>query len=181
MSEVLIGHEELNPRVKPSQVYQVTHDGAGNRLPLMNRAFISFTYDGKTIEDYNLIAIIESNSLLRHFYADFEDSTSDYEVLDGQFYWGSHFKNNTLELKLVTDGITEQQLAELKRWLVPGPAKELILSENPNRGIQARISEVPSYEEIVPFEKKTTMKIMGQNYQTSTTNYRGFISLTFHP
>ena len=37
-----------------TQVYTATHDRAGNYLPYMNRSFISFSYGGKNIEDFDL-------------------------------------------------------------------------------------------------------------------------------
>jgi hypothetical protein len=84
-----------------------THDGAGNRLPQKNRSFISFSYGGKLIEDFGLIAITDGDSITRNIYADFNDNVSNYDALDGQFYWNSHFEKYELSLKLVTDGITE--------------------------------------------------------------------------
>ena len=52
---------EINTN-KHTQVYDVTHDGA-DYLPYMSRSFISFSYGGKNIEYFNLIAIIENNAL----------------------------------------------------------------------------------------------------------------------
>jgi hypothetical protein len=49
----------------------------------MNRSFISFTYGGKKIEDFNLIATITNNRLNRKGYAPFEDTVSTYSNLDG--------------------------------------------------------------------------------------------------
>jgi len=40
-----------------------THNGAGDRLPLMNRSFISFSYGGKPIEDFGLIAITDGDAI----------------------------------------------------------------------------------------------------------------------
>jgi len=74
----------------------------------MKRSFISFTYGGKNIEDFGLIAITENNSMERDLYAEFNDLTTDSDVLDGQFYWSSHYKSNTLDLALFTDEITER-------------------------------------------------------------------------
>jgi len=34
----------------------------------------------------------------RSLYGEFSDNTSTYDVLDGQFYWGTHFVNNKLNL-----------------------------------------------------------------------------------
>lgn len=164
--------------IKRSQVYMATHDEGGNRLPLAQRSFISFSYGGVNIEDYNFISITEGDSISRNLYGNFNDITSTYEVMDGQIHWGSFFENNTLSLRLVTDCLTEKELASLKVLFKPGVAKELILAENPNRGIMARISAPPAYELMV-FEEKTTVKIAGQDYDTSTTLYKGFINVEF--
>lgn len=161
------------------QVYNITHDGAGNRLPSSQRSFISFKYNGKWIEDYNFIATIDGDALNRPFYGEMSYNISESDVLDGQFYWGVHFNKNNLELKLVTDKITEAELAEFKRWLVPGPAKEFIFAENPNRAIQVRVAEQPSFDGILPYEDRHLVKVGSIQYNYSTTYYRGFLTVTF--
>ena len=74
---------------KYSQVYQATHEGQ-NRLPYMNRSFISFSYGGKWIEDFNLIATVNGDRMERDGYSSFNDLTTTYDNLDGQQYWGTH-------------------------------------------------------------------------------------------
>jgi hypothetical protein len=49
----------------------------------MNRSFISFTYGGRHIEDFNLIASTPGDRLNRNGSAAFEDSVSSYENLNG--------------------------------------------------------------------------------------------------
>ena len=175
------GHESVlqevdeNPR---TQVYMATHDGDNNRLPYMNRSFISFSYGGKLIEDFGFITITENNSMQRNLYADFEDNITESNVFDGQIYWSTHYNANTLELALFTDGVTERELEEFKRWFAPGIARELILSEHPNRAIMARIAEVPQYS-MLPFEQKVKTKLAGRELETSTTCYKGRINLSF--
>lgn len=164
--------------IRHTQVYTATHDGAGKRLPYMNRAFISFSYGGKNIEDYNLIAITENNSMQRKLYAEFDDEVSKNDVINGQFYWGSKFNANNLEFTLFTDGITEKQLNDFKYWFKPGVYRELILAENPNRVLDARISEPPEYH-MLPFEEKVAFKVAGTDVQTSTTSYKGRIDIKF--
>ena len=144
----------------------------------MNRSFISFTYGGKAIEDFNLIATIDGDRLSKQLYASFEDLTTQNDVMDGQYYWGTHFNANSLSFKLATDEITQIQLDNFKQWFKPGIERELILAEHPNRAIMARISEPPNME-MVPFEKQVTYKLNNLNYNTSTTVYRGEITLTF--
>lgn len=162
-----------------TQVYKVTHDEAGNRLPHRDRSFISFTYGGVNIEDYDFISITENNAISHsNLYGSFNDIVSTYDIMDGQRHWDTHFQNNSLSLRLVTDGLTEQKLNELKVLFKPGIAKELVLAENHNRAIYARVSEVPEIQ-VVPFEKKTTISVAGTQYETSTTLYKGFLNVSF--
>jgi hypothetical protein len=71
----------------------------------MNRSFISFTYGGKPIEDFDLIATIVNNRIDREAYAAFNDIVTTYDNLDGQFYWGTHYATNSMQFILSTDGI----------------------------------------------------------------------------
>ena len=165
----------VNPR---RQVYEATHKGDGTRLPFMNRSFISFTYGGKPIEDFDLIATIVSNRLTRNGYANFEDIVTTYDNLDGQFYWNTHYKTNSLTLVLSTDGIEQKTLDEFMFWFHAGEAKELVLSEHPNRAIMARVAQPPQIS-MLPFEQTTYVTISDQKYPTKTTLYKGDITLDF--
>lgn len=160
-----------------SQVYAATHKGE-NYLPFMNRSFLSFSFGGKNIEDYNLIATIENNRLNRSGSAEFEDLVDEYNILDGQFYWGTHYKANKMTFKLATDGITEEKLNDFLYWFAGGKTRELILSEHPNRAILARASAPPALT-LLPFEEPATVMVGGDTYKTKTTLYKGEITLNF--
>ena len=133
-----------------TQVYQATHEGAEYR-PFMNRSFISFSYGGKNIEDFSLIAVTPGDRMERDAYASFEDLTSTYDTIQGQFYWGTYFHTNSLSLTLATDAITQIELDNFKRWFRAGSIRELILAEHPNRAIMARIANPPQLH-LLPFE-----------------------------
>lgn len=187
--EIINGQETLYAAFTPrTDVYKATHDepfGSENRTKsnwdrkkYMDRSFISFTFGGKAIEDWNLIAVVENDRLRRNGTANFDDLTSTYDVVDGQFYWGTRIANNELNLTLATDGITQNQLDEFIRWFAPGKTRELILAEHPNRAIMARVSNPPSIS-VLPFEEKTEVMIQKLKYFTSTTLYKGEINLSF--
>ena len=176
-TNILEGTEVASNSVKHTQVYYATHDGEGKTLPFMNRSFISFSYGGKNIEDFNLIATVSGDRWQANGYANFNDLTTSYDVLDGQFFWGSHYSTYELSLELSTDGITQEELDNFLHWFTPGQYKELILAEHPNRARLARVSAVPALS-MLPFEKKIDVQIGGSTYSTSTTEYKGSISLT---
>lgn len=171
------GIERDSTSPSQTQVYQVTHDG-DKYLPFMNRSFISFSYGGKNIEEFNLIATIDGNRMQRNAYSSFDDLTTIYDALNGQFYWGTYYHTNNLSLTLSTDGMTQVELDNFRHWFMGGKAKELILSEHPNRAIMARVSDPPALK-LLPFEKRVNMQIQDKTYTTSTTLYKGEIILNF--
>lgn len=159
------------------QVYQATHRGDGKRLPYMNRSFISFTYGGTPIEDFDLIATITGDRLDRKGYADFEDTVSTYSNLDGQYYWTTHYKTNQMDFVLSTDGIDQKTLDNFLHWFKAGITRELILAEHPNRAIMARVAQPPQLN-LLPFEHPIEISISGVSYKTKTTLYKGDINLS---
>ena len=162
-----------------SDVYTATHDGEGNRLPYSVRSFISFTYGGKHIEDFGVIAVTDGDRWSHPIYADFTDITNDPEVYDGQLYWDTHHKANTWDLQLATDCMTEKNLSDFKNWFKPGVIRELILAEHPNRAILARVNGVPTMS-VLPFREDTTAVIGGGDPKPiKTTVYKGEINISF--
>lgn len=163
-----------------TQVWQATHKyiegGAEERLPYMYRSFISFSWGGKFIEDFNLIVVTTNNAIERDVSAPVDNLTTNLEVVDGQLFWGSHYQANTLDLTLHTDSITERQLLEFTNWFKPGIERQLILAQHPNRGIMARLDAPPHYS-MLPFKKEISTPINGLN--TNTTEYKGSVTLKF--
>lgn len=160
------------------QVQTATRDGQGNPLSILNRQFISFSYGGKNIEDFDLLVIFNGDRLSKEIYAPFNDTTTEQAELDGQMFWRSNFKAGQINFSLATDGMTSKQLEDFKKWFEPGIEKELILSEYHNRGILARVSAPPQMS-LLPFEEEVEVKIGNIVEKTKTSLYKGEISLSF--
>lgn len=161
------------------QVFQATHTGDGlHRLPFMYRSFISFSFGGRNIEDFDLIATFGNDRLNRAGSAEFEDRVSTYDILNGQQYWNTHYQANSLEFQLSTDGIDQKKLEDFLYWFRAGDTKELILAEHPNRAILARLADAPQLN-LLPFEQEVEVKISGDSYTTKTTLYKGDIQIKF--
>lgn len=160
------------------QVQTATRDGQGNPLSILNRQFISFSYGGKDIEDFNLLVVFDNDRLSKEIYAPFNDTTTEQAELDGQMFWRSNFKAGQLNFSLATDGMTSKELEEFKQWFRPGIEKELILSEHHNRAILARVSNSPQIN-LLPFEHEQMVMIDGQAKKMKISLYKGDISLSF--
>lgn len=160
------------------QVNLVTKDGSGQPLPFWQKQFISFSYGGKYIEEFDLVVAFSSDRLEKQMYSPFKDITSSSDIMDGQAFWGSFFKEEKLKFTLATDGMTSESYDNFKKWFIPGIYRELILSEFPNRLTLARIATPPQIS-LMPFEDKRTVKIGGITYDFSTSIYKGEIEVEF--
>ena len=160
------------------QVQSATKNGQGESLSILNRQFISFSYGGKNIEDFDLLAVFSNDRLDKGVYSSFNDITTEQAELDGQMFWRSNFKAGELNFTLATDGMTSAQLENFKNWFKPGIERELILSEYSNRGILARVSEVPQMS-LLPFEQEVEVLIGDEKKISKISLYKGDISLSF--
>ena len=159
------------------QVYQATHDGE-LRLPFMYRSFISFSFGGQYIQDFGIIRVTEGQRMQNNLYSDFEDLTQEYNVLNGQFYWGTHLKPLVFQYLLSTDGMTQTQLDKFKAWFAPGKIRQLVRAQHPNRGILARV-QAPPVMNMLAFQGRQKKVIAGTVYNIPTTLYKGDIKISF--
>lgn len=160
------------------QVNSATKDGKGIALPLSARQFISFSYGGKNIEDFDLIVSFSSNRLEKEMYANFKDITTTNEIVDGQFFWKSVIQPGKLKFTLATDGMSSENYDNFKSWFAPGETRELILTEFPNRFTMARVATAPKIS-LLPFEEKKELEKGSKKFEFSTSLYKGEIELEF--
>ena len=156
------------------QIDSVTKDGRGQPLPLSEKQFISFSYGGKYIEEFDLIVSFPSDRLEKEIYSNFKDITTSNEVIDGQFFWKSVVQPGKLKFTLATDGMSSENYDNFKSWFAPGELRELILAEFPNRFTMARVAAAPTIS-LLPFEEKKKL----EGIEFSTSIYKGEIELEF--
>lgn len=163
--------------ISRGQVYQATYGGE-LRLPSMYRSFISFSFGGEYIQDFGIIRVTEGQRMQSNLYTEFDDLTQEYDVLHGQFYWGTHLKPLVLQYLLSTDGMTQTQLDKFKECFKPGKIKQLIRAQHPNRGILARV-QAPPVMNMLAFQGRQRKIIAGSVYDIPTTLYKGDIKVSF--
>lgn len=161
------------------QVNGLYRNGDGSPRSVLNRQFISFSYDKKDIEEFGLVVVFDGQGLDKEAYSPFQDITTEQEELNGQLFWRSKFNANKLSFTLATDGMTVQQLERFKFHFRPGYNKELILSEHHNRAILARVASAPRIK-LTPFKHEESIQLSSYpSYPVVTTLYKGEISLEF--
>ena len=159
------------------QVFDITHDSSGSPLPANKKPFISFSYGGKNIEDFNLIVTF-MDRYNRNIYSNIKNTTTTYQGVHGQMFWEYSYEANLYTFTLSTDGMTYEELEDFKNYFVPGVYKDLILAETSNRKALARISTTPQMN-MLPFEEKKVFKVDNEEIEISTTLFKGDVSIEF--
>lgn len=138
------------------------------------KEFIDFSFDGKHISEFGLVAVSDSDRHSTDASPSFSDETSKVNGLSGQYFWGTTFDAGKKNFKLATDGMTEKQLSAFKKHFIPGRYGKLMLDERVGRYCYARVSSVVTLS-FVPFQEDIT--IQGVAFQTNI--YKGEASISF--
>jgi hypothetical protein len=156
-----------------SQVKLLTRGEGIIVLSTDKRHFIDFSWGGRNISDFNLIVTFD-DMYSKTLYTTFTDNTTKITGLPGQLYWGSDYEPLRISFTLSTDGILADELEDFINYFSPNIERELILTEFPYRGINARVGSTPTMD-VVPFQKEIDV-----NGSIITINeYKGSISLSF--
>lgn len=139
-----------------------------------DKSFLSFTFDGKAIEDFGFAVVYNGDRLSNAFHPTFTNTTTTVPGRLGSIYWGTEVTGYTFDIQIATDRATARQIANLKRHFAPGKYAELSLAESEYCYCYAMVNSNSTFS-FVPFEEKTIIK--GKEYVD--TIYKGDATLSF--
>ena len=140
-----------------------------------DKSFISFTYDGKTIEEFGMAVVSSGDRLSTSIHPSFNNTISTVPGRTGSIYWGTNITGLSFHFKLATDSITSRQLLNFKSHFRPGKIARFSLAEAEYCYAYAVIDSASTFE-FIPFD--TTTIINGIGYLD--TVYKGEANLTFY-
>ena len=130
--------------------------------------FLGFTFRGKHSSEFGIIRVINGDRLKEDLTPEFQDITQEIEGADGILYYGTKYKKRDFVIDFAFDNLSEDQLADLKRWLNGREIGDLEFDEKEGIIYSAKVTgkAVVNY---IPFEGATT----------DSTIYKGEGSVTF--
>lgn len=140
-----------------------------------DKSFISFTYDGKAIEEFGMAVVSSGDRLSTSIHPSFNNTISTVPGRTGSIYWGTNITGLSFNFKLATDSITSRQLLNFKSHFRPGKIAKFSLAEAEYCYAYAVIDSASTFE-FIPFD--TTTIINGIGY--SDIVYKGEANLTFY-
>ena len=140
-----------------------------------DKSFISFTYDGKAIEEFGMAVVSSGDRLSTSLQQNFTNTITNISGKNGSLYWGTDITGLTINFNLATGGMTSRQLLNLKSHFKPGKIAPLVLIEHEYCYAYAIVSSATIFN-FIPFD--AIIKINGVEY--NDTIYKGDATLSFY-
>ena len=144
-----------------------------NKMP-WEKEYIDFSFSGKHISDFGLVATTSGDRYQFNGSPEFEDETSTVKGVWGQYYWGTNYKTKTYTYNLSTDGMTERQFQEFKYHFRPGHYGQFYEDAWFDKYCYVRVKQVIDFS-FVPFQEDVT--IAGANIKSRM--YKGECKISF--
>lgn len=111
--------------------------------------FIGFTYNGyHSIRDLHIYRTSNGSRYDENLTATMTDKTADVPGGDGQYYFGTQFKNRTFNVPYAFDELSEEGLALLKKVFRGDGIHELIFDETPYKVWSAKVTGTASIKHL---------------------------------
>lgn len=107
--------------------------------------FIGFTYNGKhSLRDLGIYRTSSGSRYSNNLTATMTDKTADVPGGDGQYYFGTTFKNRTFTVNYAFDDLTEAKFQQLKVVFDGKGIHDLIFDEAPDEVWSAKVTGTAS-------------------------------------
>ena len=134
----------------------------------MMQDFIGFTYNGKhSIQDLKIYRASNSNRYDDNITAALTDKVVDVPGSDGQYYFGTTFKNRTFTINYAFDELEEKDLRTIKEVFCGDGIHDLIFDERPYMAWSAKVTGTASMKHLC-FDEGGMRKYKGEGSITFT-------------
>lgn len=133
--------------------------------------FIGFTYNGKhSFYDLGIYRTIDGSRYNESITPAMTDKTADIPGGDGQYYFGTTFKNRSITINYAFDSLTEDKLALIKQTFSGDGIHELVFDETPYKAWSAKVTGTAQIKHIC-FEEDGERVYKGEGSLTFTCYY----------
>ena len=128
--------------------------------------FVGFTYNGRHSSDLGIYRVSNGNRYEENLASTITDKTMDVPGGDGQYYFGTTFKNRSFKIDFAFEGLKEANIKQIKETFQNDGIHELVFDEMPYKAWSAKVTGTPTF-------KYVCFEISGERV------YKGEGSLTF--
>lgn len=130
--------------------------------------FQGFRFGKTHTSDLGLEVVSTSNRYEARILPNPNDYVNDVPNGDGQYYYGSTYKNREISCNLAFDSISEQQLRKIRQLFATDKLLDLVFDEEPYKTWKAKIKSKPEFKFVCFTDKESGQRV-----------YKGEGKLTF--
>ena len=175
-NEAFYGCDNIKKVTIPSTVQKIglrafNPTTAVENFKLPDYDFLAFSFKGKhSVYDFGIYRVIDGDRYNFDLAPTMTDKTAENST-DGTFYFFTTHKQKNFNISFAFDGMTQENLQELKRWLDGKEMGDLYLDEEPYKIYTAKVTGQPTLK-VIPFE---TTNASGEKIRI----YKGEGAVTF--
>ena len=147
------------------------------RDKIFSNDYIGFTFNGIHSSQLGIVRTSDGSRFNENLLPTIQDKTVQVPGGDGTYYFGSYYTQKPFNISFAFDDLTEQEFAELKRWLGDKKVHSLIFDETPYKAYQAKVTGSATIKHI-PFGATGTRIYKGEG-SVQFTAYQPFARSTF--
>lgn len=114
----------------------------------MRGDFTGFSFNGFHTEDLGLVRVSNGDRYDDHIFPDIEDKTVEIPGNDGQYYFGSNFKQKTFSIEVAFDKLTEENFRKIHTIFSTREIVPLIFDEEPYKIYYGKVQDSPEFHYI---------------------------------
>lgn len=179
--KITIEDNAFGDAIQPITVYIPKNVSAdtnafGNNITVADKEYVSmedfvgFTYNGVHSSNLKIYRTSNGNRYDDNITAAMTDKTVDVPGGDGQYYFGTTFKNRTFTVNYVFDSLTEGDIRRIKQTFSGDGIHDLVFDERPYQVWSAKVTGTASMKHLC-FEENGQRIYKGEGSITFTCYY----------
>lgn len=124
--------------------------------------FIGFKYNGIHSSELGIVRTSDGSRFNENLLPSMQDKTVQVPGADGTYYFGSYFTQRQFNIPFAFDGLTEAQVARLKRHFGDKGIHDLVFDETPYKIYSAKVTGTATIKHIVFSEGPTNRAYKGE-------------------
>lgn len=137
-------------------------------MAIVRQDFIGFSFNGKHSSDFNIVRVSDGSRFKKDLLPTFQDKTVAVPGGDGSYFFGTNYTQKVRTISFAYDGLTEEKMFEMRRWLAANQVGELILDEWPYKAWDMKVSAPPSLT-YIPFDEEIVEDKIARIYKGEGT------------
>lgn len=121
--------------------------------------FQGFRFGNVHSSDLHLEVVSNSNRYDGRMLTNPTDSVTDIPGADGQYYYGSTFKNKQIDIQVAFDNVREQDIRKIKQIFATDKMQDLVFDEEPYKTWKAKLATKPDFKFVCFIDSETNERV----------------------